>query len=203
VPEVRQLSVLINSPLYCPRKATVLTYTFAAIWFNTDEVDSNISQGSVKAKHFGTFYVQSGGMGGIPNDLWRQLTALIGNDKDEEDENEDGDKIDEHVPAVADPSLRAGKGEETPMPDSKSDPAVGEEEEEEEGEEEGADESDDEEPVEIGVDECIMLKECLAKKLSSLVSSEERYYSRQIPLFLYITYCEQFSLFITSISRSY
>jgi hypothetical protein len=195
----------INSPLYCPRKATILTYTFAAIWCNTDEVDSNTSQESVKAKHFGTFYVQTGGMGGIPNDLWRQLTTLIGNDRDEaeEDENEYGAEIDERVPAVADPSLRAGNGEETPMPGSKSDPDGGDEEEEEEGEGEGADESDDEEPVEIGVDECMMLKECLEKKLSSLISSEERYYTRQIPLFFYITYCEQFSPFITPASRPY
>jgi hypothetical protein len=123
-------------------------------------------------------------MGGIPNDLWRQLTALIENyrEEEEEEENKDGAEIDEHVAAVADQLLRAGKGEATPMPGGKDDPDGGDDENEEVSEVVGADESDDEQPVEIGVDECIMLKECLEKKLACLVSSEERYYSRQLPL---------------------
>jgi hypothetical protein len=122
-------------------------------------------------------------MDGIPSELWQQLTALIGNDRDEEDEGSDGDEEEEQSTAVNDPPLRAGRREETPVSDSKHDTDGGHEKEEREaeGEEEGevqqeeVDESDDEQPVEIGLDECMMLKECLEKKLASLVSTEERY----------------------------
>ena len=126
-------------------------------------------------------------MDGIPSELWQQLTALIGNDRDEEDEGSDGDEEEEEEQstAVNDPPLRAGRREETPVSDSKHDTDGGDEKEEREaeaeaegegeGEGEEVDESDDEQPVEIGLDECMMLKECLEKKLASLVSTEERY----------------------------
>ena len=122
-------------------------------------------------------------MDGIPSELWQQLTALIGNDRDEEDEGSDGDEEEEgeQSTAVNDPPLRAGRREETPVSDSKHDTDGGDEKEEREAEAEGkgegeeVDDSDDEQPVEIGLDECMMLKECLEKKLASLVSTEERY----------------------------
>lgn len=147
-------------------------------------------------------------MSGIPNELWRQLTALIGNDRDEED-NGDEAEIDEHLSAAADQLPSAEREEETPMPCSERDADRGDEEieAEVEAEVEEADESDDEQPVEIGVDECIMLKECLEKKLASLIASEERYCSRQILLLLCFDISAEdeaspLSVSLSSISRS-
>jgi hypothetical protein len=78
-------------------------------------------------------------MSGVPNELWKQLTSLLGDDTD--------------------------------------DVTVAEEEEQQiEGNEEDAeDESDDGSAVEIGVEECCMLKDCLQRKLDSLKSTEEKY----------------------------
>jgi hypothetical protein len=75
-------------------------------------------------------------MSGVPNELWKQLTSLLGDDTDD----------------------------------------VPEEEQQIEGNEVDADdESDDGSAVEIGVEECCMLKDCLQRKLDSLKSTEERY----------------------------
>ena len=146
-------------------------------------------------------------MDGIPSELWQQLTALIGNDRDEEDEGSDGEEEKEEEgeqsAAVNDPPIRAGRREETPVSDSKHDTGGGHEKEEREAEGEGevqqeeVDESDDEQPVEIGLDECMMLKECLEKKLASLVSTEERYCT---VLYCTVPYCSFQILLCSDIS---
>lgn len=98
--------------------------------------ESTAAAAAVSVKHYGTYYIREGGMSGVPNELWKQLTSLLGDDTDD---------------------------------------VIGEEQQLEDDEEDAEGKSDDGSAVEIGVEECCMLKDCLQRKLDSLKSTEERY----------------------------
>lgn len=76
-------------------------------------------------------------MSGVPNELWKQLTSLLGDDT-------------------------------VDVPEEEEQQIEGNEEDAEDGSDNGS-------AVEIGVEECCMLKDCLQRKLDSLMGTEERY----------------------------
>lgn len=76
-------------------------------------------------------------MSGVPNELWKQLISLLGDDT-------------------------------VDVPEEEEQQIEGNEEDAEDGSDNGS-------AVEIGVEECCMLKDCLQRKLDSLMGTEERY----------------------------
>ena len=162
---------------------------------------------SSDAKHIGTYYIRAGGMEGIPNELWRQLTTLIGatDDDCDGDSDEDGDRavgrrvdVDEDIREKGknvnqDNQKRdintATKAEELSLervPSSSDCPDNLEHSAQ--GADEGAEDVDDEddEAIEIGLEECAMLRDCLQRKLDTLISSQYRFAPRN-RIFLLIT----------------
>ena len=155
-------------------------------------------------KHYGTYYVREGGMSGVPNQLWKQLTSLLG---DNDDDNTDTIPVDEQIKECeTNSSLGTVHGNAAPQfiginsfgnqhlsgtgpngtgySDACKEAEVGEKGVEVVGIEgvdvdiEDVDENDDSDAgsvVEIGIDECCMLKQCLTRKLDSLLSTNERY----------------------------
>lgn len=133
-------------------------------------------------------------MSGVPNELWKQLTSLLGSDTDdvfEEEEQQIEGESDEACHAVEQPTnhefssvhvnsapvAHTGTGSRASNQHlAASDMNVTNESaacDVEGGDAE--DESDDGSVVEIGVEECCMLKDCLQRKLDSLMRTEERY----------------------------
>lgn len=160
--------------------------------------------GTGTVKHYGTYYVREGGMSGVPNQLWKQLTSLLG---DNDDDNTDAIPIDEQIKECeTNSSLGTVQGNAAPQfieinsfsnqhlsgtgPNGAGDSDACEEVEVgKKGVEvvrigvevdvEDVDENDDSDAgsvVEIGIDECCMLKQCLTRKLDSLLSTNERYH---------------------------
>jgi hypothetical protein len=116
---------------------------------------------SSSTRHLGTYYVRSGGMAGIPNELWKRLSSLIdGVGEDEGKERNEGDH-----------SLDASDG--TAGVKNKIDPDLNQENDTEDEK----DEDEEEEPVIVGIEECILLKDCIEKKLLLLRSTHQRYLS--------------------------
>lgn len=50
----------------------------------TSSAESSRSPATGTVKHYGTYYVREGGMSGVPNQLWKQLTSLLGDDGDDD-----------------------------------------------------------------------------------------------------------------------
>ena len=156
--------------------------------------ESSRSPATGTVKHYGTFYVREGGMSGVPNQLWKRLTSLLGDDGDG---NTDMNSIvEQRIECETSSSLGTVHGNATPIgTDSFSDQNLSETcpnvtgdsgardvvevgGVEVEADVEEVDENDDSDVgsvVEIGIDECCMLKQCLTRKLYSLLSTNERY----------------------------
>ena len=133
-------------------------------------------------------------MSGVPNQLWKRLTSLLGDDGDG---NTDMNSIvEQRIECETSSSLGTVHGNATPIgTDSFSDQNLSETGPnvtgdsgardvvevggvEVEADVEEVDENDDSDVgsvVEIGIDECCMLKQCLTRKLYSLLSTNERY----------------------------
>ena len=87
---------------------------------------------------------------------------MIGSDKHDED-GSNKNHTTEHCGVDSDTMLISGRT----IPDTFLVDA-------DEGKNSQADESDDEQALEIGIDECSLLKECLEKKYASLTATDER-----------------------------
>jgi hypothetical protein len=136
-------------------------------------VDKNIrgeTTGPTGPVHMGTYYVTSGGMLGIPDELWKKLTNLIG-----EDPNSDGDNVEEEENSnklsheeVTDEC--SGTAKDVKGLDILVDVHDSNEQEVKESEEDNEEDT----PVEIGIEECALLRDCIQKKLLLLEATQER-----------------------------
>ena len=160
--------------------------------------DSKSDPGSCDAKHIGTYYIRAGGMEGIPNELWRQLTTLIGATDGDSDDDGDGDRVvesrididvdhkknSEVESAVLDnqkhsiPNANVEECSLERVPSSSDSPD--ELEHTNQGGDAGPEDDDEvedeiEEAVEIGLEECAMLRDSLQRKLDALISTQDRF----------------------------
>ena len=137
-------------------------------------------------------------MEGIPNELWRQLTSLIGaTDGDsDDDDNDDGDRVVESCVDI-DKDHKKNSEEETSISVnqkqrilnakveehssgrvSSSSDCLDNSEHTDQGVGEGPEDEDDDEDeaaVEIGLEECAMLRDSLQRKLDALISTQDRF----------------------------
>lgn len=142
-------------------------------------LDGNVLGKTTGPVHMGTYYVGSGGMLGIPDELWKKLTNLIGEDSDSDAiENNEGNQenskhvlhVDEIHTILEGGIIAKGAKELDGLVDIHDSNRL-DKEESEEAEEEIEEE---EVPVEIGIEECALLRDCIQKKLLLLEETQER-----------------------------
>ena len=117
------------------------------------------------------YYISSGGLAGIPSDLWRALSSLGEgvSDADADGEEEQLEHEGEPISDTADADIPQEEQADAPTDD---DPDQAVSEPGTQGED--ADAEGDAEAIEIGYEECEMLLEYLQHKLDTLVASQSR-----------------------------
>lgn len=126
-------------------------------------------------------------MAGVPNELWKQLTSLIGEDFDEGVEDGDEDSIEPDSAIVDDAETVAVRSSHISV-SSDVDQVVSQDSNGCSGDEDDSEDDEEAPAVEVGIEECEMLRDCLQRKLDLLLSTEERY--RSISHLMHVEICE-------------